>query len=156
MRIQIRLTIASLALLALVACGTSDAAGQSEVTDAAEIQVVVDIFSGVPNPTWTVRGSDSATLIDLINGLEESGPADGSAGMDLGFRGFVLRGLDLPGGDDQVRVFGSDVVISHGADAGRLFKDENRSLYTMLRTMSEEHLAENVLQAIPVDGVKGS
>ena len=156
MRLQVRPSLAPLVLLVLAACGTSDAAGPPEVTEAAEIEVEVDIMSGVPNPAWTVRGSAAAALGELVSALPEHGEADGSAGLDLGFRGFVLRGLDLPGDNDQVRVLGTEVVVSHGATAGRLYTDKDRSVYTMLRTMSAEHLDENVLQAIPVDGLKGS
>jgi hypothetical protein len=149
-----RSTVAPLVLLALAACGGSDA-GSPDVTEAAEIEVVVDVMSGVPNPTWTVLGSDAARLLELINTLPEVGSVDATAGQDhLGFRGFVLRGPDLPG--DEVRVLGTDVVVLHGTSDGRLHADEDRSVYTMLRTMSAEHLDENVMQAIPVDGLKGS
>ena len=51
MAIQVRLMLAPLVLLVLVACGTSDAADSRDVTDAADIEVVVDIMSGVPNPS---------------------------------------------------------------------------------------------------------
>jgi hypothetical protein len=154
--LRIRLALAPLVLLVITACGTSGAAGTPEVTEAAEIEVEVDIMSGVPNPGWTVGGSEAAALTDLINALPESGQAEGKAGQDLGFRGFVLRGGDLFGADERVRVLGSAVVVSDGTTPGRLYTDENRAIFTMLRTMSAEHLNENVLQAIPVDGLKGS
>lgn len=156
MPVRVRLTLAPLVLLVIAACGTSGASGSPAVTEADEITVEVDVMSGVPNPTWTVRGSDAAALIDMINALPDNGDIDVSADLGLGFRGFVLRKLDLPGDADQVRVMGSQVVVSRGHDIGTLRTDADREIYTMLRTMSEEHLDENVLQAIPIDGLKGS
>ena len=156
MPVRVWLTLAPIFLLAITACGTSDASGSPAVTEAPDIEVEVDIMSGVPNPSWTVRGSDAATLVELINALPENGEIDVSADLGLGFRGFVLRGLDLPGDADQVRVLGSEVVVSRGHAVGTLRTDEAREIFTMLRTMSAEHLDENVLQAIPVDGLKGS
>ena len=155
MRVQIRLTLASFVLLALVACGTSDASSP-DVADAPDIEVTVDIFSGVPNPTWTVSGSEAATLASLIKALPEVGAADASAGLNLGFRGFVLRGLAFSGAPDQARVLGAELIISRGDTAGTGYTDKDRAIYTMLRTMAQEHLDKNVFEAIPADGVKRS
>ena len=60
--IQVRLTLAAFGLLVLVACGTSDAGDSPDVVDAPDIEVVVDMMSGVPNPRWTATGSDAAAL----------------------------------------------------------------------------------------------
>ena len=51
MPVRVRLTLAPLVLLVITACGTSDASGTPDVTEAAEIKVEVDVMSGVPNPT---------------------------------------------------------------------------------------------------------
>ena len=156
MPIQVRLTLAAFGLLVLVACGTSDAVDSPTAVDAPDIEVVVDMMSGVPNPTWTATGSDAAALVDMINALPDGGEIDAAAGLDLGFRGFVLRGLDLPGDATQVRVRGTEVVLSKYDTEGQLRTDPQRSIYTMLRTMSADHLDENLMKAIPVDGLKGS
>lgn len=156
MRIQVRLTIAPLVLLVLAACGTSGAAGPSDVSEAAEVEVEVDMFSGVPNPAWTVHGTEAAALIELINALPEDGEIDISAELNLGFRGFVLRGVDLPGDADQVRVLDTRVVVLRDHTAGTLRTDPDREIYTMLRTMSAEHLEDDVIPLIPLDGLKGS
>ena len=79
-----------------------------------------------------MRGSDAAALIEMINALPENGDIDVSADLGLGFRGFVLRGLALPGDANQVRVLGSQVVVSRGHAIGTLRTDADREIFTML------------------------
>jgi hypothetical protein len=124
-----------------------------------EIAVEVDIMSGVPNPTWTARGSAAQDIADLLHGLVDTGKGDAAASLQLGFRGFVLRGKDLTGsaGLDQARVLGTKIIATKpNAFAGRILSDADRSVYTLLRTMSEQHLDDNIVQAIPLEGLKGS
>ena len=58
---------------------------------------------------------------------------------------------------DQVRVLGSKIIATRLHEfTGRTLTDADQSVYTLLRTMAGEHLDENVLQAIPLEGLKGS
>ena len=75
--------------------------------------------------------------------------------MDLGSVG-SSSGASTCRGARLKSVSAHRVLLSARHRAGRLYTDEDRSVYTMLRTMSEDHLNENIMQAIPVDGVKGS
>lgn len=158
---KVAVTLLPLALLALAACGTDGAPDATEPSDVdvevtdLEIEVVVDVMSGVPNPSWTVTGDEARELVAMIDDLPEDGTSDGPDDQALGFRGFVLRGVALDG-HDQVRVLGTEIIASDGDDVGPVLVDDGHAAYTVLRTMSEEHLDENVMQAIPTDGLKGS
>ena len=149
------IVLVPLVVLTLAACGSADGTGVVTGEDLT-IEVVVDVMSGVPNPTFTVSGEEAAALAEMVDALPSDGQVDPAAAFDLGFRGFVLRGLDLPADADQVRVRGADVIVSRGDAIGTLRTDQDRAIYTMLRGMSEAHLDQNVLQAIPVEGLKGS
>jgi hypothetical protein len=157
MRIRVSAALAVIAVLALAACGPSDAGASdgTDVTEVIEIEIEVDIFSGVPNPRWTVTGETAAELAALVDAAS-AGRQSGVPDLDLGFRGFVLRGLDLPDGADQVRVRGTDLVVSKADQAGMTRTDEGHALYTMLRGMAADHLDQAILQTIPENGLKGS
>ncbi len=51
------------------------------------------VFSGRPNPTWTISADDTATLLGVWEGLEsaETGPPEPSG---LGYRGVVVTAPD--------------------------------------------------------------
>jgi hypothetical protein len=52
-----------------------------------DIEIQLDIFSGRPNPTWTVAGETADRLWSLLRDLE---PAPPQEPPDLGYRGFLL------------------------------------------------------------------
>ena len=52
-----------------------------------DIEIELDIFSGRPNPTWTLSGEAAERLWSLLKGLE---PAPPEEPPDLGYRGFLL------------------------------------------------------------------
>src|SRR4051812_31530946 len=165
-RLVAQLSSVSIVLLVVAACGTaaSDDPGSGvdpDVTTASdpEVVVVVDVMSGVPNPTWTVTGSEASQLVDLLHSLPDAGKGDATQALQLGFRGFVLTGdgLTADAGLDQVRVLGSEIIATKpNKFTGRTLTDADQSVYTLLRTMAGAHLDENVLQAIPLEGLKGS
>ena len=54
-----------------------------------EIEIQLDIFSGRPNPTWTVAGEAADHLWRLLRELEPTPPKEPP---DLGYRGFLPIG----------------------------------------------------------------
>jgi len=165
-RFVVQLSSVSIVLVAVAACGTAasgepDSGVDPDVTASSDPQivVVVDVMSGVPNPTWTVTGSAASQLVDLLHSLPDTGKGDATQSLQLGFRGFVLTGdgLTADAGLDQVRVLGSEIIATKpNKFTGRTLTDADQSVYTLLRTMAGAHLDENVLQAIPLEGLKGS
>ena len=55
----------------------------------ATADVELDIFSGRPNPTWTLSDTQTASLLELVAGLPQS--EAGAAPDHLGYRGIIVR-----------------------------------------------------------------
>ena len=82
------LAIAGILLLTISACRNGHT--RPEVTSTT---VELDIFSGLPNPTWTlepVMASDLITRIARLNSTSEMVECP----QNLGYRGFIVRFLD--------------------------------------------------------------
>ena len=152
------LALVPASLFLVAGCQTADATDPAAATSAAAerlVAVEVDIMSGVPNPTWTTDAASASRLADLVADLDQSSDADGAAQTGLGFRGFVVRGLDLSrlGRYDELTVCGETVIASGEAAEDLTLRDPERAMFTELRTASEEHLAPELFHAIPVDGI---
>jgi len=62
------------------------------------LEVELDIFSGVPNPTWIVARRDEGTLYEMLRAepKQVSGVADSRLG--LGYRGLIVRQIKTDDG----------------------------------------------------------
>ncbi len=126
---------------------------------AAEVVVEVDVFSGVPNPKWTLDADSAARLATLVSHLTPAPDGTASSDPDLGFRGFVVRGLELtsvsgsPGTDATLRVRGNEVVATIGGQQ-RLLTDAAHEIYTMLRDLAQDHVPSDIASHIPADGLQ--
>ena len=52
------------------------------------VAVEVDIFSGMPNPGWTLSEADATTFRSKVSGLQKTAARSRSA--NLGYRGLVI------------------------------------------------------------------
>ena len=78
------------------------------------VTVELDIFSGSPNPSWTLTPDESKKLMNLLDSLPEvpkKEPDDG-----LGYRGFILNltseKTDAP--PRRVHIFNGIIAIDSG------------------------------------------
>ena len=55
----------------------------------ATADVELDIFSGRPNPTWTLTDAQTASLLEMVDGLAQT-ESDARSG-NLGYRGMIVR-----------------------------------------------------------------
>jgi hypothetical protein len=55
----------------------------------SRIEVELDIFSGNPNPAWTLSDADSAHFLEKLAPLPAASPAEFAT--NLGYRGFIVR-----------------------------------------------------------------
>ena len=70
--------------------------------------VELDVYSGRPNPTWSLSPAEAEQMAGLLKDLPR---APAAAPEGLGYRGFVLRTSDPAGtGSENLRV--SDGVVS--------------------------------------------
>src|SRR5436853_2382683 len=84
--------------------------------------VVADVFSGVPNPKWTIEGALASEATEMLRRLPRIGRLSSvPRPPDLGYRGLVVHFLDVVERDTSLRVFGGYVIGSQDAwaDKGR-------------------------------------
>jgi len=86
------------------------------------IEVVLDVFSGRPNPSWAL---DSARESEFLSRLKRLQPADEKPPERpiLGYRGFVVQSSAGSGLAGIVRVYGGMVQRD-----GSAYQDPDRSL----------------------------
>lgn len=72
------------------------------------MEVELDVFSGRPNPSWSLSPAEEKELLRRLSGLPPTDSLPTPA--DLGFRGFRIV---EPG--RELRVFGGTVTISDNA-----------------------------------------
>jgi len=87
------------------------------------IEVVLDIFSGRPNPTWPLAGNRAAEWLSRLEALPPATEADAAEPPGLGYRGFVVSWFSHPKCGGPARVFGGVVQCAGGA-----YRDEGRRL----------------------------
>jgi hypothetical protein len=81
------------------------------------ILVTLDMFSGRPNPEWTLGPAEAAVFERRISALP-SISASNQPDAPLGYRGFTIRE-----DGNEVRVFGGQVTTK-----GQVLADRGRSL----------------------------
>jgi hypothetical protein len=57
------------------------------------LEIELDIFSGIPNPTWMITGSQEKTLMQLLRAdpLQATSMTAGTKDLGLGYRGLIVR-----------------------------------------------------------------
>lgn len=103
------------ALGLLVACGTSQATTLPTVRPTLDMThlphnvVEMDIFSGQPNPTWSLSDPELTTFITAVNDLPVVQPV--LAPEHLGYRGFNVH-LDQGGNKTTYHIYNGFIRIS--------------------------------------------
>jgi len=145
--------LASTLAFTQVACTPGGSPGAGSVAAMAgtvsPAHVELDVFSGLPNPTWELSAADTATLMDMIEALPSTSPVD--LPNPLGYRGFLVS-LTAPesGSTGTIRAFQG--VVEYLAGEMRYYADPGRQterwLLTTARTHIEEELYSSVLAEI--------
>lgn len=82
------------------------------------LHVVLDIFSGLPNPQWQLGVEQSLVMVSLLSGLASAAPDEIPPRPDLGYRGFEISNFE--GSCSTYRVFRGYVdacgTITHDPD----------------------------------------
>jgi hypothetical protein len=108
--------------------------------DARELRVELDVFSGRPNPRWTLAG---ARLADVIRHLPEGAQVEAAEPTHLGYRGFVLRA-----NGERAVVFGG--VIHLRSAEGRQVRRDDSGLEDLLLAQARELGYGDVIDAIRI------
>ena len=110
--------------LALSAC-----ADDSTSLDLSDTQVELDVFSGRPNPSWSLTSAEADALESRLEDLPRSN-APAPAG-NLGYRGFIVRD-----GDMRIEI-GSGLVVVRRGEAVEVYTDRHHA---------EDHLFQQAVQ----------
>lgn len=95
-----------------------------------QVDVELDIFSGRPNPAWTLTSSDAQFVADALSSAEAAGSSSPEP-HHLGYRGFI------------VRYVGGTARVYHG----RILRSDNRGTRTLADTSYlEKRLSEHAVR----------
>ena len=107
-------------------------------------EVELDIFSGMPNPTWILTNAEADTFVKQLAALSRTSARELSG--NLGYRGFIVQVTQ--GADTQlIRIQTGTVHVSKGATNIYTF-DKNRELERWLLNTGKPHLKNELFQIV--------
>ena len=96
---------------------------QQSSASAARAEVELDIYSGMPNPTWALSIEDARSLATRMASLPRT--SDQRLHGNLGYRGFIIRLIQGPTAQ-EVRVQSGIVQVAE--QGGHFYaRDNNRA-----------------------------
>ncbi len=107
-------------------------AGPTPAGPADAVRVTLGLYSGRPDPTWTLSASEAAAVERAIEALPEAGGTPPEGG--LGYHGFTVETL----GRTVTAYFG--VVSAGGAGPQVLRTDPGRTVERLLLELGRTHL----------------
>ncbi len=134
-------------LLAIMALSSASSPENSNGETAVIVEL--DVFSGRPNPTWSVSAERS---MELLHALQDLPPADQPSRKNgLGYRGFVLCNPDRVGGlAPHIRIYGGIVTMTD--DRVQSYRDVHDIEHRLLLQASQngyKTIVEGVLAGMP-------
>lgn len=110
----------------------------------ARTEVELDIFSGMPNPTWLLTTADAERLAERIAALPRISASQHSG--KLGYRGLVVRVTD--GAETRlIRVQSGSVHIGEGETFIHA-RDDGRELERWLIETGMPRLTDTVIEIV--------
>jgi hypothetical protein len=115
------------------------------------LHVEVDIFSGRVNPAFDLEGAEAETFVVMLSDDIPAGTPATPPSV-LGFRGFILTGDSLLGGDSvrSIRVVPDGYYVESTTGAISLIDDPGP--YEALLPVVEDHLGPIPLPELPSPG----
>jgi hypothetical protein len=108
----------------------------------ARVEVELDIFSGMPNPTWVLTDAETDIFLKQL-AAAPPGPSTNLPG-NLGYRGFIVQLTQ--GADTQlIHIQAGAIHLSKGA-AKTYARDGNRDLERWLLATGKPHLKNEIFQ----------
>lgn len=109
-----------------------------------KIEVELDIFSGMPNPTWVLTDVEADSFVKQLSALPRT-PARELSG-NLGYRGFIVQ-MTQEAHLRVVHVQAGAVQIQEGASI-TYASDKDRTFERWLLHAGKPHLKPDVLQVV--------
>lgn len=109
---------------------------------SARVEVELDIFSGMPNPTWVLMNDEADSFLKQL--AAEPRTAARKLSGNLGYRGFIVH-VTQGANTQLMRVQNGTVHISQGATTVYAH-DENSELERWLLKTGKPHLKNELFQ----------
>jgi len=130
-----------LSILLLVGCTTS--------------KVELDIFSGVPNPTWMLTFPEASDLTSRISRLDPT-EEKGQRPENLGYRGFIVQTIAASSATVQtIRAYHGIVEVVDSTKTA-YYLDPQRQIELWLLATAKPPLADDLTAEIVKEIMKGS
>lgn len=107
------------------------------------ISVSIDIFSGRPNPTWTLKPSQEAEYIRHVKALPLVPIPVASELPGLGYRGLISKLSDNLLSSRSIRVFQGIVQV-----ADNWYLDEGRLFETWLLETADSNIDVSIIEMV--------
>lgn len=106
------------------------------------VEVEIDIFSGMPNPTWVLTNAEADNFVKQLAAVSQTSATELSG--HLGYRGFIVQVMQ--GADTQlIRIQTGTIHISE--DPTNVYAcDEDRELERWLLNTGKPHLKNDLFQ----------
>jgi hypothetical protein len=114
---------------------------------AGPVDVELDIFSGMPNPSWTLSDAEATELFDRVGTLSPAS-ARPLAGT-LGYRGFIVQ-LTYRGEPAVLRIQNGLVQLTSG-EMVEHFDDPGRQLERYVLVSGESAVSPEILAMVARD-----
>jgi len=113
----------------------------------ARVEVELDVYSGMPNPTWILTDAEAGSLVRKVAALPRASAAELSG--KLGYRGFIVRVTQ--GADTRlIHIHAGIVHISKGATTDYA-GDADRALERWLLETGQSHLESDIVETVERD-----
>ena len=113
----------------------------------AHVVVELDIFSGMPNPTWVLTDAEAAKFLRQLDAQPRASARE-EAG-NLGYRGFIVE-VTQGAAHRKIRVQKGTVHSSTGGTSAYT-RDEGREMERWLLETGNPHLEPDLLQMVERD-----
>jgi hypothetical protein len=111
---------------------------------SASCEVELDIFSGMPNPTWILTNVEADSFMKQLDALPPTSARELSG--NLGYRGFIVQCTQAA--DTQlIRIQAGTVHISKGTTDVYAY-DKDRQLERWLLNTGKPHLKPELFQIV--------
>ncbi len=108
------------------------------------VEVELDIFSGMPNPTWVLTNAEADSFVKKLAAMSRTSATELSG--KLGYRGFIVQ-VALGADTQLIHVQTGIVRISTGV-TNVYANDEDRKLERWLLDTGESHLKNELFQTV--------
>lgn len=122
------------------------APNEKPVGNPSNVMITLDVFSGRPNPTWSLSEPMTAEFLRRLHALEPA-KVDAPEFDDLGYRAVIAEFQDQTKGTTVVKASRGFVKLNQDGQQSR-YTDVNRQFELWLVNTGASHVAPDVLRYV--------